>query len=206
MTKARKDFSMVITYKQGDGLYVNMTNLCTNSCAFCVRDHGEDIYGDLWLESEPTRDEIYNAIIDAHPEAYSELVFCGFGEPTCRLYDMLTICKALRAKYDIPIRLNTNGHASLIMGEDTAPLFKGLFDTVSISLNAPDSETYNKLCAPKFGEETFEGVLKFARDVAKVVPHVVLTAVRGTVSEEDLQRCAEVARGLGLEFRIREYI
>ena len=197
---------MIITYKQGNSLYVNMTNHCTNKCTFCVRDHGEDIYGDLWLEKEPTREEIYKSITDAHPDEYNELVFCGFGEPTCRLYDMLTICKAIREKYNVPIRLNTNGHASLIMGEDTTPLFAGLFDTISISLNAPDSETYNKLCVPKFGDDSFAGVLKFARDVAKVVPHVVLTAVRGTVSESDLVRCADVAKGLGLEFRIREFI
>ena len=151
---------MIITYKQGDGLYVNMTNRCTNKCAFCVRDHGEEIYGDLWLDTEPSGEEILQSIIDAHPENYSELVFCGFGEPTCRLYDMLTICKAVREKYDIPIRLNTNGHASLITGEDTTPLFAGLFDTISISLNAPDSETYNKLCLPKFGDASFEGMLK----------------------------------------------
>ena len=197
---------MTIAYKQGDSLYVNMTNLCTNKCTFCVRMRRSDIFGNLWFDEEPSREEIFRAIVDAHPEIYSEIVFCGFGEPTCRLYDMLTICKAIREKYDIPIRLNTNGHASLIMGEDTTPLFAGLFDTVSISLNAPDSETYNKLCVPKFGDDTFAGVLKFARDVAKVVPHVVLTAVRGTISEEDLKRCAEVVAGLGLEFRIREYI
>lgn len=198
---------MIITYTQGDGLYVNMTNLCTNKCTFCVRSHGDDIYGNLWLEKEPTRDQIYESIIEAHPEKFEEIVFCGYGEPTCRLYDMLTICKKLREKYpDIPIRLNTNGHASMIMGEDTTPLFEGLFDTISISLNAPDSETYMKLCVPKFGEDTYAGVLKFARDVARHVPNVVLTAVRGTVSEEDLARCAEVARGLGIKFRIREYI
>ena len=198
---------MIITYTQGDGLYVNMTNLCTNKCTFCVRSHGDDIYGNLWLEQEPTRDQIYESIIEAHPEKFEEIVFCGYGEPTCRLYDMLTICKKLREKYpDIPIRLNTNGHASMIMGEDTTPLFEGLFDTISISLNAPDSETYMKLCVPKFGKDTYAGVLKFARDVARHVPNVVLTAVRGTVSEEDLARCAEVARGLGIKFRIREYI
>ena len=198
---------MIITYTQGDGLYVNMTNLCTNKCTFCVRSHGDDIYGNLWLEQEPTRDQIYESIIEAHPEKFEEIVFCGYGEPTCRLYDMLTICKKLREKYpDIPIRLNTNGHASMIMGEDTTPLFEGLFDTISISLNAPDSETYMKLCVPKFSEDTYAGVLKFARDVARHVPNVVLTAVRGTVSEEDLARCAEVARGLGIKFRIREYI
>lgn len=197
---------MIITYKQGTGLYVNMTNLCTNKCSFCVRDHGEDVYGNLWLEEEPSREDIYRSIVDACPENYSEIVFCGFGEPTCRLYDMLTICKRLRENYSTPLRLNTNGHASLIMGEDTTPLFQGLFDTVSISLNAPDSETYMKLCAPKFGDDTFAGVLKFARDVARHVPNVVLTAVRGTVSERDLSRCAEVAEGLGLKFRIREFI
>jgi len=184
-----------------------MTNLCTNSCSFCVRDHGDDIYGNLWLkDGEPTRDEIFRSILEAGPENFSEIVFCGYGEPTCRLYDMLTICKALRERCTTPIRLNTNGHASLIMGEDTTPLFEGLFDTVSISLNAPDSETYMKLCSPKFGEDTFAGVLKFARDVARHVPSVVLTAVRGTVSDRDLARCAEVAEGLGICFRIREYI
>ncbi|MBR5680852.1 MAG: TatD family nuclease-associated radical SAM protein [Clostridia bacterium] len=199
---------MNITYTIKNSLYVNLTNHCTNHCAFCVRDIASGgPYPDLWLERDPTVDEViadfssYNSL-----NKFSEIVFCGYGEPTCRLYDMLEICKKLREMTATPIRVNTNGHASLILKENTPPLFKGLVDCVSISLNAADPDTYVKLCRPHFGEEAYTGMLKFAREVVNYVPKVVLTAIRGTVPDEDLERCADIAREIGAGFRIRERI
>ena len=198
---------MVITYVMKNNLYVNLTNHCTNRCDFCVRDlPNNDKFADLRLEHEPTLQEIIADISSYSLNVFNEIVFCGYGEPTCRLYDMLATCRKIRELSATPIRVNTNGHASLIMEEDTAPAFKGLVDTVSISLNAPDPETYMKLCHPRFGEDTFTGVLKFAREVSKYVPKVVLTVVRDTISEDDIERCAQIAAGIGAQFRIRDRI
>ena len=197
---------MVITYNIKNSLYLNITNHCTNRCDFCIRDHGTVLYASLKLEREPALDEILGDVLSQNLHKYKEIVFCGYGEPTCRLYDLLAICKKLREVTDTPIRLNTNGHASLISGEDTAPMFKGLIDVVSISMNAADPDTYYQLCHPKFGEDTYVGVLKFAREISKYVPKVVLTAVESTIQPDDVDRCRRIAADLGAEFRLREYI
>lgn len=197
---------MVITYNIKNSLYLNITNHCTNRCDFCIRDHGTGLYASLKLEREPALDEILGDVLSQNLHKYKEIVFCGYGEPTCRLYDLLEICKKLREVTDTPIRLNTNGHASLISGEDTAPMFKGLIDVVSISMNAADPDTYYQLCHPKFGEDTYVGVLKFAREISKYVPKVVLTAVESTIQPDDVDRCRRIAADLGAEFRLREYI
>ena len=197
---------MVITYNIKNSLYLNITNHCTNRCDFCIRAHGTGLYASLKLEREPALDEILGDVLSQNLHKYKEIVFCGYGEPTCRLYDLLAICKKLREVTDTPIRLNTNGHASLISGEDTAPMFKGLIDVVSISMNAADPDTYYQLCHPKFGEDTYVGVLKFAREISKYVPKVVLTAVESTIQPDDVDRCRRIAADLGAEFRLREYI
>ena len=197
---------MSITYVIKSNLYVNLTNNCTNRCEFCIRDAEAGPFADMRLEREPTFDEIAAEITSRNLNMFNEIVFCGLGEPACRLYDMLSACKMIREASTTPIRINTNGHASLIMKEDTAPMFRGLADCISISLNAPDPDTYMKLCHPKFGEDTFSGVLKFAREVVKYVPKVVLTAMRGTLTDEAMDRCAKIASDIGAGFHIRNGI
>lgn len=195
----------MITYVIRNRLYINITNHCTNKCEFCVRERsGGDVrIEDLVFEREPSLDEILLEVSSSNLNKYQEIVFSGYGEPTCRLYDMLSTCKRIRELTDTPIRVNTNGHASMILGEDTAPLFKGLVDCVAISLNAPDPDTYVRLCRPKFGEDTYVGILKFAREIVKVVPEVYLTAAGGTLSEEDVRRCADIAANIGAKFLLR---
>ncbi len=196
---------MVITYVIKNNLYVNLTNRCTNRCEFCIRKTDmPGSYADLRLEREPTLEEIIADVTSHNLNMFTEIVFCGLGEPTCRLYDVLSTCRAIRERCTTPIRINTNGHASLIMKEDTAPAFRGLADCLYISLNAADPDTYDKLCHPKFGEDTFMGVLKFAREAVKYVPKVVLTVVRGTLSDADVERCAKIAADIGVAFRIRD--
>lgn len=198
----------MITYVIKNSLYINITNHCTNKCDFCVmeRSGGDIQIEDLTFEREPSLDDILFEVTSNNLNKYKEIVFCGYGEPTCRLYDMLSICKKIREITDTPIRVNTNGHASMIMGEDVAPLFKGLVDCVSISLNAPDSDTYARLCHPKFGENTYAGVLKFAREIVKYVPEVYLSVFGGSISEEDAFRCAEIAANIGVKFVVRNSI
>lgn len=200
---------MTITYKVGTGLYVNMTNKCTNACDFCIRNNGDGAYGSdpLWLEREPEREEVLCAIKKAWGEdEYSELVFCGFGEPTCRLYDMLWICEELKKCIpDMRIRLNTNGQSDLICKENTAPLFAGKVDAVSISLNSADAKKYQDVCHSEFGEEAYFSMLEFAKNVQEYVPDVALSVVSGFLSEEDIEICKDISKKIGVNLRVREY-
>ena len=179
---------MTIVYVFENTLYLNITNRCTNSCDFCVRTVSDGYYSEnsLWLEYEPSLDEILTALEKYKFDDYKEIVFCGYGEPTCRLNIMLQVCRFIRKKSGIKIRLNTNGHASLIEHHDTAPLFEGLLDTVSVSLNAADAESYQNICHSEFGKSAFYGMLDFAREVKKYVPEVLFSVVRTTIPESDL--------------------
>ncbi len=196
---------MTITYEVGNGLYVNVTNRCTNSCEFCVRSVADGTYGELWLTREPTKEEILDDILKRDLTLYSELVFCGYGEPTVRLYDILEVARAVKEKSSIKIRINTNGHASLIYGKDVSPLFAGAIDSVSVSLNAAKAEDYNKICHPDF-PDAFDGLLDFTAKVKAFVPEVMLSIVDGTIPEEDVQKCKEIAKRCGVTLKIREYI
>ena len=73
---------MTVTYRVERGLYVNITNQCTNCCDFCIRNNKDGAYGSdsLWLEREPTEDEIFDAIMAENPNNFEEIVFCGYGE------------------------------------------------------------------------------------------------------------------------------
>lgn len=199
---------MTIVYVFENTLYLNITNRCTNSCDFCVRTVSDGYYSEnsLWLEYEPSLDETLTALEKYKSDDYKEIVFCGYGEPTCRLNIMLQVCRFIRKKSGIKIRLNTNGHASLIEHHDTAPLFEGLLDTVSVSLNAADAESYQNICHSKFGKSAFYGMLDFAREVKKYVPEVLFSVVRTTIPESDVEKCKKIADEYGIRLRVRELV
>lgn len=196
---------MTITYGYGKNLYVNTTNRCTCACEFCIRTTGDGVgtASSLWLDREPTREEILADIQKQDLSRYDELVFCGYGEPTYRLHDILWVCDQVRAASSIPIRMDTNGHGSLIWGEDVAPLFEGRFDTVSISLNAKDADTYNRRCQPDY-ENSYEAMLQFAREIQKYVPHVILSVV-DCISPEEIEACRKVCAQTGATYRVRVF-
>ena len=199
---------MTVTYRVGTGLYVNLTNKCPCACTFCIRQNGPGVYGSdsLWLEREPTADEVC-AAIETNLGGCRELVFCGYGEPTERLDVLLEVAGRFRKGHpDIPIRVNTNGLADLIAGRSTASRFKGLVDVISISLNAPTAEEYVALCRPKFGLAAYPALLKFAEEVKRVVPNTVFTVV-GTDSftPEKETVCRKVAADRGIPLRVRRF-
>ncbi|MBQ7821245.1 MAG: radical SAM protein [Clostridia bacterium] len=198
---------MTITYVCDTSLYINTTNECTNSCDFCVRDHGDELYGNLWLEREPTVDEIIKDVDRALSERdYTEIVFCGYGEPTVRLYDIFSVCRHIREVSDLPIRMNTNGQANLIWKKDVTPDFEGLFDTVSVSLNSPHASEYQSVCHSVYGEEAHASLLDFASKLKKYVPNVVFSVVRDSIPDEDIELSAELAKKLGVKLRVREML
>ena len=90
--------SMCITYVVDGSLYVNMTNKCSNRCEFCIRNNGDGAYGSdsLWLEREPTLDEVMSSVLSRDLSAYPELIFCGYGEPTYRLEDAVVVAKVVK--------------------------------------------------------------------------------------------------------------
>ena len=108
---------MTISYEYGDSLYVNLTNKCDCACVFCLRHNGHkgSIYAsDLWLEREPTRQEALDDLLSRDYSKYRQLGFCGFGEPTFRLDDILWLVDRLKEQVPNlpPVRINTNGHAN----------------------------------------------------------------------------------------------
>lgn len=202
----QNDYSIIYGFE--NGLYVNMTNRCTNSCTFCIRGNG-DCVGDsksLWLEEEPKREEIWEEIKSRKAENYKELVFCGYGEPLLRLNDVIYISEKMKANYKIPIRINTNGQIEYILKRPVAQEFKGLIDCVSISLNAPNAKRYNELCKPEL-EGAFEAVIDFARNCKTYVPKVILSVIGDILTPEEIQICRKIAEDeIGVNFKIRELI
>ena len=197
---------MTITYTVGNSLYINITNRCSNACDFCVRSHGEELYGDLWLDREPTKEEILSDILARDLTAYDELVFCGYGEPTERLDDMLWVCRKVKAEKNVKIRLNTNGHADLINERDTTPEFEGCFDSVSISLNCADAKSYQAVCHSRYGEKSFDALITFAKNLKKYVPSVKFSVVRGSIPDTDIDICQTIADNAGIPLRVREML
>ena len=201
--------SMCITYIVEGKLYVNITNKCSNRCEFCIRLGGDGAYGSdsLWLEREPSREEILTSIFSHDLTAFPELVFCGYGEPTYRLADAVYVAKMVKEKHpEIKIRINTNGQSDLILGRKTAPDFEGAFDIVSISLNTPSAEKYQRLCHSIYGETAFDALLRFAGEVKNYVPSVLLSAVKETLTSEEIELCKQICTDLGVTLRLRDYI
>ncbi len=71
---------MIITYEIGNNLYVNITN--NVQTLVILRENLAGAFNhDLWLEKEPTSQEIIEDIFSRNLSQYQQLVFCGFGEP-----------------------------------------------------------------------------------------------------------------------------
>ncbi|MEW6066943.1 MAG: TatD family hydrolase [Nitrospirota bacterium] len=188
-----------IAYKIRDTLYLNITNRCTNKCTFCIRFHTDYVKGhNLRLTQEPTEEELKAAIGD--PSKYKEVVFCGYGEPLLRLdlvKDVATWIKQNRGR----VRINTNGHGNLIHGRNILPELKGIVDSISVSLDAHDVETYNKICRPAF-KNAYKEVLSFIKEAKNFIPEVIVTAV--TAEGVNIEECRRIVKDLGVGFRVRE--
>lgn len=198
---------MTIAYIFENNLYINVTNRCTNSCDFCIRTQADGFYSDdLWLEREPSVEEIIKDVTDKKPDTFSSVVFCGYGEPTVRLDDVISVARELKSRYSgIKLRINTNGQSDLIHGRNTAPDFS-VFDAVSISLNSTTPKGYDEICHSIYGEDAFGAILTFAKNVKDYAKEVTFSVVRGSISELDIEKCKEVAETCGITLRIREYI
>lgn len=187
-------------------IYINMTNRCSCSCTFCLRSLKEfNENNSLWLKEEPTVDEVKSEFMQYDWANAAEIIFCGFGEPTMRLSDLVEVGAWLKEIHrEIPIRLNTNGLSDLVFGEPTAQKLKGIIDTVSISLNSSTAEKYLAVTRNRYGTASYEAMLQFAKDCKKYVPNVVMTVV-DIIGEEEVEACRKVCKDHELFLRVRPY-
>ncbi|TVM01008.1 MAG: radical SAM protein [Candidatus Brocadia sp. WS118] len=190
-----------IAYAIRNSLYINLTNRCSNVCAFCMRETYPIVKGHhLGLKKEPTTEEVIDAIGD--PDDYDEVVFCGYGEPTERLNELLAVARFLKSRGK-RIRLDTNGHGDLINGRPIIHELQGLVDTICISLNAETAEKYEEICKPVFGKRTYPALIQFIQDAKRVIPNVQVSIV--DIPGVDVEKCEKIARELDVDFRIRKY-
>ena len=195
---------MTILYDYKESLYVNITNQCPCACVFCIRketDH-EGNSNSLWLDHEPTVDEVKNEFKKFDLEKYDEIVFCGYGEPLVRLNEVIEVSKYIKSISDIKIRINTNGLSDLIHNKKTAVLLKDNIDSISISLNAPNKTRYNEVTKPKFGEKSFDALLDFANDCKKYIEEVNFSVV-DEISDEEIKESQDLADKMNIVLRVR---
>jgi len=186
------------TYPIRDSLYLNITNRCTSACTFCVRFQKSFVKGhNLMLDREPTAEDLIRGI--GNPKRYREIVFCGYGEPLLRLDVVKTVAAWVKQRGG-SVRLNTNGQGNLIYRRNILPELNGLIDTVSVSLNAQDAETYERISKPSF-PNAYAEVIDFIRCAKKSISDVQVTVV--TAEGVDVVKCQQIADELGVVLRVR---
>ena len=196
---------MTITYAGRNSIYVNMTNRCPCACVFCLRHNKDHVFDadSLWLEREPTVKEICDSIDAWDLEKYDEIVFCGYGEPTERIELLVQVADYVRSVSDIKIRINTNGLGNLYHKRNIIPELAKVVDCVSISLNAPTAEKYEKVTRPQF-ENAFPAMLDFASLAQETFEHTQLSIV-DVLPKEEIEACQKIADDRGIYLKIRKF-
>jgi len=191
-----------ITYVINNKLYINLTNKCNLHCAFCQRERERNFMVKgywVWVSRDPSVEEIIKEI--GNPKKYEEVVFCGYGEPTLRFSALKEIAKWVKEKGG-RVRVDTNGLMFTFLPREKLKELKGLVDVWSVSLNAPDKETYDRVCRPA-QVNAFEMVIDFIKEALKEGFEVVATAV--DYDGVDMEKTEELAKSLGAKFRGRVY-
>ena len=194
-----------ILYTYKNQVYANITNRCDCNCQFCIRSHKDSVgeADNLWHKSEPTLEEIRQAMDAFDFKGYDELVYCGYGEPTCALDNLLASAAYAKEKQNIKIRLNTNGLANLYHKRNIIPELAKVIDSVSVSLNAPTAEKYQEVTRPQF-ENAFPALLEFAELEKGAFEHVQFSIV-DVLPEEEIKECQRIADERGIYLKIRKF-
>ena len=194
-------------YTLDGNLYVNLTNKCSNACDFCVRNEKSSYFGNyLWLRNgDPTAEKVM-AVANGYGDLsrFKEVVFCGFGEPTYKVAEMVALCDYFHEK-GLKTRLNTNGQGNLINKRDITPDLKGKIDFVNISLNASCYEKYQPICRSQYREAGFEGMIEFAKLCRRNGIDCRFSIV-DCIGEEEVQACKYLAESVKIPLYVRKYI
>jgi TatD DNase family protein len=206
LLRGERNFPVRIAYRLRNNCYINVTGICTNNCTFCSRLRTNNfLYGyNLNLVTDPTVDEMTRAARELIAAGdMREIVFCGYGEPTVRLDEVLRVATAL-GDAGPPLRLNTNGQGNMINGRNIVPELARHFAAVSVSLNAPDRYTYRNLCRPDAGERAFDSAIDFIRKAALSQMQCMVTAL--DYPEVDIERCRSLVESVpGALFSVRKH-
>ncbi len=212
-----------VAYKIRNSVYINLTNKCTNRCAFCPKyQNGGSNFNvrgyNLELKKEPTAQEVVSSVFRYYN--FKEAVFCGLGEPTLRIETLKESAKALKeakkaaisgtgggsGDAGIKLRLDTDGLANAVYGRNIAAELEGLIDSVSISLNAQNGKVYEKFCNPqmlKKGVDAYSSVLDFVKESRKRIKEVTVTAI--DLPGIDIAGIENIAKSLKVGFKLRKF-
>jgi radical SAM enzyme (TIGR04100 family) len=196
-----------IIYTLEGGTYFNITNKCPCNCAFCIRSKGDAVgeASELWFDKEPDFDEIKAAIDSYDFSSVDEAVFCGYGEPTNAYDNLIATAKYLKKiKPTIKLRINTNGLSDLINNKPTAKEICENIDIISVSLNNPDSQQYDKITRNVFQSKAFDAMLKFTRECVECGNEVHMTVV-DVISKENIEKSRKICEDIGATFICRSF-
>jgi TatD family-associated radical SAM protein len=189
-----------LAYPIGENLYLNVTDRCTLNCTFCPKHAAQPrVRGyDLSLGARPEVNDIIAALGD--PARYSEVVFCGFGEPTLRLKPVLEVSDYIQSRHG-RVRINTDGLANLVHKRNVLREFTGRVDALSVSMNAHNETVYNRHCRPAL-RGSYQAMLSFLEQAPRYVNEVTATAIDG-LQGVDIDACQRLAMERGVQFRRR---
>ena len=196
-----------IIYTLGDGVYINITNKCPCNCAFCIRSKGDAVGSakNLWFDKEPDYQEIKKAVHDYGFEDIDNAVFCGYGEPTNSFDNLIKTAKYLKEiNPNIKLRINTNGLSDLINGRPTAKEICENIDIISVSLNDPDSDSYDKITRNIYPGKAFDAMLKFTKECVECGNDVRMTVV-DVIGDENIEKSRKICEEIGARFIVRSY-
>ena len=196
-------------YELEGKLYINLTNLCSNDCVFCIRAIKDDVVGaNLFLDTEVLDvNEVKKQLDNMHPEDFQEIVFCGYGEPILKLEELKETAKYIKETYPhLKTRINTNGQGNLIHKRNIVPELKPYIDSVSISFNGENKEVYDKISLPKI-DNAYEGMKEFIKECVNAKIETTATIVTGYKDYAvDLESCKAQIGALGAKFRERPWL
>lgn len=212
--------TQIIYHKRDTGEFsINITNKCGNSCTFCIRDfctgwRDSKEPQNLYLEREPTKEEVLEAVrveLAKWPEGCLVKI-CGYGEPVERIdvvFDIVHLIKTTSPA--CVVQLDTSGWPLLELCDEK--VFETLkiqgLDNISVSLNAPNKNLYDRIVRPgcfECKESAYENTLKCIRLAKDHGFHVKATFVLTKVIKQHEEACKKLVEQLGVEYVGREYV
>ncbi len=190
----------ILVYDIEDRRYINLSSSCTLKCQFCPKTQGHPTVHqyDLTLHEKKNVEDYTRAIGD--PTKYTEIVFCGFGEPTLRFKELLAISHWIKENGGM-VRVNTDGLANLVYKRNVLPEMGKCVDALSISMNAQNEEIYNKHCQPSLAG-SYQAMLDFIEEAPKYISDVTASAIDG-LEGVDIEACEKLANERHVKFRRR---
>ncbi len=200
-----------LVYFVNSKMYINLTNLCTCNCVFCIRDITPTVEGvDMKLKNKSANsNEVIEQIKFYADKIGTEIVFCGYGEPMIELKNLKIIAKYIKENYsNVKIRVNTNGHANLIHKRNVIPELREIVDIFSVSLNADNAKQYKEITRCSFDAQiAFDGMKDFIKSAVENNITTYATVVEGFREINiNISECQKLAESLGAIFRVRKYL